>query len=529
MAENNKRLEAAKRDIELKAQLEGKVNSELEVRKQLLDAEVNAYTNQLKIIQDLIDGTKEEDTVRRAALQARWDEYHLQAKTAANQKRNLEELNKLQDELKRKVESMYEAALVTIDKSAFEQELSTLMAIRKNAETIIGKERLQEELKIDKEIVDHRIAYAKEGLDKELDNLQKRMDVAIGEELAELAKMEEAINKAYNIRLAEEVKKAYSETLNEISGPNAIERVQAMADAQLKVLEDLKEKQMELVGLVVTPDGVERDLAEVERLEKEFAGRRIELETATTEKIRQLNYEMWQKNLAIAQEYINQAGQLANSISTLWTNILDHQTDQKLRDNDAMIQSDEDRAREEKKIMIEAARDRYKADLFAWSANVTMATAQAAMAVLNALSNPPGPPATIPMSILAGVLGAVQIAAVASAMPKPPRFHTGGEVMGRGEVPIIAKAGEKVLTNKQFQNTMQAIANLANARTGTGGGATMIQPIINNTVSDQVQVNARFNGERLIWDIVSKGLANGTLDQALAMQSANSRGVAITN
>ena len=39
---------------------------------------------------------------------------------------------------------------------------------------------------------------------------------------------------------------------------------------------------------------------------------------------------------------------------------------------------------------------------------------------------PPGPPVTIPMGILAGVLGGIQIATIAAE--PPPSFHSGGMV-----------------------------------------------------------------------------------------------------
>lgn len=49
-----------------------------------------------------------------------------------------------------------------------------------------------------------------------------------------------------------------------------------------------------------------------------------------------------------------------------------------------------------------------------------------AVSVAAALAQPPGPPATIPFGILAGVLGGAQIAAIAAE--PPPSFHVGGMV-----------------------------------------------------------------------------------------------------
>jgi len=46
------------------------------------------------------------------------------------------------------------------------------------------------------------------------------------------------------------------------------------------------------------------------------------------------------------------------------------------------------------------------------------------------------------------------------------RAHTGGLIAGRGEVPIIAKGGERIVTDRQNRQLMDAIERLAGARSG---------------------------------------------------------------
>jgi hypothetical protein len=119
-------------------------------------------------------------------------------------------------------------------------------------------------------------------------------------------------------------------------------------------------------------------------------------------------------------------------------------------------------------------------------------------------------------------MGAMQVAAVISARPKPPRFHTGGIVEGTGEQSAILKGGEAVLTQKQFQNTMQAISGLANVKTGM-----QMNVHIENNASDKVRATPQITSDGLkivVEQIVQDSLSSGRMDQALALQNSNLHG-----
>jgi len=262
-----------------------------------------------------------------------------------------------------------------------------------------------------------------------------------------------------------------------------------------------------------------------EQLVKNFADQELIIEKETVKAIEQAHVEMYQRLLSLAQEYLNAASSIASSISTIWTNNIDYETNKKLIANDKLIQSDEERAAAEKKINIEAAYERYKAELFAWTTNVIMAQANAAMAILNALNSQPFLPMGPVMAGLATAMGAMQVAAVISARPKPPRFHSGGVVEGTGEKSAILKGGEVVQTQRQFQNTMQAINNLA-----SGGGNVQMNVKIENNASDKVEAKAQMTAdglEVLIEGIVNKGFQDGTFDQGLAQQQSHQRGASL--
>jgi hypothetical protein len=271
-------------------------------------------------------------------------------------------------------------------------------------------------------------------------------------------------------------------------------------------------------------------LAAKEQLQQNFKDQELLIEQEKVKAIEQAHLDMYQRLLSAAQEYLNAASSIASLISTIWTNDIDYRLNEDLKANDAKIQSDEERAAAEKKIQTEAVYERYKAELFAWSANSTMATAQAAMAVLNALSQYPGPPATIPMSILAGAMGAAQVAAVLSAKPKPPSFHTGGIVQGRSgqEVNATLMAGEKVTTQKQFGNIMQSFANMANSKMSSEQPEMNIK--VENTASNMVSATPVMTEDGLkivVEQIVQDSLSSGRMDQALTKQQYNRRGISL--
>jgi len=237
--------------------------------------------------------------------------------------------------------------------------------------------------------------------------------------------------------------------------------------------------------------------------------------------------KMYQEMLSQVQGYLDAASQLANSISTIWTNNINREEKEKVAANKVMVQSDEERAAKEKRILAEAAQERYKAEMFAWAANVTMATANAAMAVLNALTMQPWPVA-LASSIVAGILGAAQVATVISAQPKRPTFHEGGVVPGRaGSEQNITALGQEVFMNKrQFQNQMRVTQELANMKTASSGVSMNVN--VENTASNKVEATPKMTADGLkifIKEITKEGFSDGSFDKALGMQQSNLRGI----
>ena len=477
--------EAARKDaikqIELQAKLEEKSLESIEVQKQILDANTQAYKNLLVSAKDYLD-LIDDDTLLKN-LKQEWEQYQALELSEKDRAKRLAELAKEQEQLASRLQKIYEDTQGEAKKQA---DLARERDLQNQLETI-RKLGIDKAIEYEASVSADRATQAANEKKKELDqNKEQQLQALTDLQTAELEKHK----------------------------GNAKERE--------RIEQEFQNKREELI--------LDHARA-VSQIDQNLASERERINAEMLARMEQAEQDALQKRLAMVQEYLNFSQQIAGGISSLWTGIVDQQTEKKLRDNDEMIQSDEDRAKKEKEIMIEAARDRYKAELFAWHSNVTAATASAAMSVLEAFrkgTEAGGVPLGLAYKIMAIAAATGQIAQVASAMPKPPRFHTGGPVPGSGEVPAVLMGGEVVSTQRQFNNTMQAIANLAEMK---GGGATMVQPQvqINNTVSDQASVSTRVDPEGLIIDIVKKGFGNGSFDTALATQTQNQRGLEVSN
>jgi len=483
----NAKLQQQINEIKELAKLKGIDVDSLEVQNQILDVQISAYRelvntsnglikNELSIEQAIIKTG--ERLKERAAIEKRTDE---------ERKKALSDLSKLQEETQSKLNKILEDAQAEADKlydtrkeQAHQDEL---VKLRKKADLeawVFSTKSAKAAMELERE---YRERQRQIEYDNQIADITNNV-ILQKERLAKIrdAEIEAAGN---NKTLKEEIKKKYNDEI-------------------LRLDDDL-------------------NLAR-KQLDANFQEQKRQAEKETVKAIEQAHVEMYQRLLSAAQEYLNAASSIASSISTIWTNNIDYETNEKLKANDKLIQSDEERAAAEKKINIEAAYERYKAELFAWATNVTLATAQAAMAVLNALNSQPFLPMGPVMAALATTMGAMQVAAVISARPKPPRFHTGGVVEGTGEKSAVLKGGEVVQTQRQFQNTMQAINNLAH--NGSGGGVQMNVKVENNA-SNKVKAEPHMTADGLklvITETVNEGFGNGSFDMGIARQQTGRRG-----
>jgi hypothetical protein len=489
--ENQKALDAEIAKILRKAEIEGKSRNDLQVQKQILDAQVQAYENLLSAAKEFIDGTAPEERARFARLKETWAAYDERAERERvideERKRRLAELAGVHEETKAKIirifDDIYKERDRLFDVQAEQDHQAQLEELIKNSL---------------KRSIDFETQYRTEQAKTQQQIILENFDEEYNRKIDQVISMRETEMEQY------------------------AEGSAARLAAEKALLEEIDRLTLEYQN--------DRETLRVQ-LEENTAAQIVQIERDAAEAVTAAWQTAWNEALSAAQKYFNAASSIANSISTMWHNSIDYETNERLRANDKMVQSDEERAANEKKIMMESAYEKYKADMFIWSANIALATANAAMAVLNALSTQPWY-AGLANSIIAGSLGAFQVAAVISAQPKPPRFHTGGIAQGAPgqEVPAILRAGEPVLTQDQFGNVMKAFANVANSR--YGGGGTNLVVNVKNSAANVVNTEQKLSPEGLeivITQIVKKNLSNGGLDEGLALQRSHAGGINITS
>jgi len=444
--------------------------------------------------------------------------------SARAERQNLEEAIRLQNELRARAERMYQSARGAIDEHEFRTELDRLETMRLDA----ARRGAAEEREIIREIYDFKAARGKDAIREELAFLEEELyraghmlaaaigtprEGAIREEIENLEGMIDALNMSDVIRGIEKADDLFTQMLENVEGRGARQRVTEIAALRLQLLDEEMRRRLEMG----------EDAA---RLAEERARREVEIQRQAADKIMEINRQMVDSMIGEFDRFLGSMQTIANNINTIWTNGINRQTQDRLKANDAIVQSDEERAAAERRIMKKAAYERFKADLAAWTANVTLATAKAGLAVLQALASAP-PPANIAATILATVKGATQVAAIATAKPTMPRFHSGGQVPGRigQDVQVLAQGREIFMQPAQWKNTMQAMANLSSMAYRPAAPDLNVQ-VINNKAHD-TRAGASFDGDRLrvvIDGIVGDGIANGRYDGSFNRRDARNGG-----
>ena len=228
------------------------------------------------------------------------------------------------------------------------------------------------------------------------------------------------------------------------------------------------------------------------------------------------------------QTLVQQSAQFANELSAMMTQTATDRETAELAALEEKYQQggmmEQEYAEKRKAIQKKAANDAYKYAVFEWMTKIAVATASSALGVVNALNE--GDPYTkIPRAIMAGTLGALQVAAILAAKPKPPAFATGGVVPGtRGtgdSVHALLTPHELVLNDAQQTRLM----NIAN---GVIKGEGM-RVTVNNSQGDRVQARPHRDRNGLTIDIldahINKGFSDGTYDAGYSGMQVRQRGV----
>jgi hypothetical protein len=341
------------------------------------------------------------------------------------------------------------------------------------------------------------------------------------EVVAEITKLE---SKRFTgtIQLSEEEQKKEKEFLKI--------RVQS-AEAQIAILQNVNDTAIELGQNTLTRrieqirlEGEARKLAAIESIkDQQEEASAIELiEAQTQNAIRDERKKTLNESVKVVEEYTQAFAGLLSSLNDLSK----QQTENRINDLNAQQQKEIDninstfQTETQKQRLREAAEFRFQravasekqrqalADKRLAIFNATINTARAVTAALT--STPPN----IPLSILVGITGAAQIAAIAS---QPiPKFEKGGQIRGKrhrdGGTFIEAEEGEFVINRNQTKRHSEEIfaLNRSTAEFHRLLERKYIQPriasILNGTNrrSDKVVVNATLNARTMEGEI--KGL-----------------------
>jgi len=521
----NQLLELQKKYLEDVAESHSEINA-LITRGRYSYTELNtALSNTREVSMDLINDTR--NNLDNLLRQADIEERNLQTQKSISELMETY-LNKLEQQ-KREIIEVAKLRGKEEDGLEVQNQILDLQisAYRELINTSGGL--IKQELSIEQVIINTGKAL------KERAEAEKIADEERKKRLQEMESLQQSV-KDETTRINEQVQeKLFQKALSDIDEKALVERLEFEAAYRKQQREKELEKQLKYLDELYKAELERTDLTNEEKLTKEeewynakmrmvenHARLEAQIENDKTKEIKDAHLQMYQDILAASQKYLDAASNIANSISTIFTNILNQETENKLRQNREMVQSDEQRAANEERIMKEAALERYKIEMIQWMANSTLAAAQAALAVLAALAK--GDTAG---AILAGILGAVQVATVISSQPKKPAFHTGGLVHGRSnqEVDATLLGNEYVLTNRQFQNAMRNTAELAGIKKNNGG-LNLDVKVINNAAKD-VSVDQRITPEGLefiVTKIMDKAYTSGRMDNAISLQQSNSQG-----
>lgn len=184
--------------------------------------------------------------------------------------------------------------------------------------------------------------------------------------------------------------------------------------------------------------------------------------------------------------------------------------------------SEEEYYAKKEKIEKDAAREKYKADLWAWAAGLLQIGTSTAMAIMQAFATL-GPIAGGIMAGAIGTLGAVQTAVAISNKPVPPSFATGGFVggmngasMGGDNTYAHVRQGEFIMNAKQ----QRELWDLANGK-GSFGGSVSNNVQIKNYRGNDTRVDTQFTEDGLrvfIRESIQDDQRNGRLRESFLEQ-----------
>jgi len=258
-----------------------------------------------------------------------------------------------------------------------------------------------------------------------------------------------------------------------------------------------------------------------ELLEKQITQTEEEEEKARIQASREKTIEL----LEIANNFATEYQNLMSSIATLAYQMIEDDAkiktdklDKQYEDGEISLAEYEDKKTEIEK---KAAKDRYKVQMWEWTAQIATAISNTALGVTKAIAQ--GGIMGLVTGAIVGAAGAVQLATILGSKPIPPSFATGGIVPGTSytgdRVPAMVNSGEMILNAAQQRNLFDAINR------GTIGDMNVQ---VYNQAANDVRVSTQ-QTERGVQVFIRKTIANdmasGKLNESFAAMENNRKGV----
>lgn len=235
--------------------------------------------------------------------------------------------------------------------------------------------------------------------------------------------------------------------------------------------------------------------------------------------------------LEIANQFATQYNSIMSAIQQLATEYIENDAKVKTAAVEEQYAAGELSAEQYEERLAEinkkAAQDKYKADMWAWSANLASGIANTALGATKALAEG----GAISGPLLAALIvaaGGVQLASIIASKPIPPSFATGGIVPGTSytgdRVPALVNSGEMILNAGQQRHLFDRI------NSGNLGGGTKVQ--VYNQAANMVSAEPMItkDGVRLmIRKTVAKDMADGRFNRSYRTMQNGLRGTRLTN
>lgn len=404
-----------------------------------------------------------------------------------------------------------------------EKELSLMDARSQKAKELAAEnERLNEQIKKQTE-AEENLSRARETALRQLGD-----QVEAEKELTRIKKEQELVDSAMSLvqdrrskrQKRKDEKNTLSqakETLEKKLSP-ANEKVSQM-DAEIQAMQEAASR-----GEQIEQEKLDKLLSMRQRYADDVADLERQISDITIEQSGRQR-EAVQESLEEITSFVGQAGEIMNGLLDMAKQRVNEQADSERTDlaeqyNSGAIDYEEYC---EKKAELERkfAREQYKIELAEWANKVLLATANTALAVVNAMTNGDGYTAAIRGAIV-GALGAIQIASVVASKPKAPSFAGGGIVPGRSyygdKMQANVNSGEMILNASQ-QKELWGMANGQNAANGN----TVLNVKVINNASDSVKTSQSLDPQGLVLtidkivnDSMRKGKYNQSMDTAQA-------------